>query len=494
MEAVNRQDDRSVPASRWILLTGPLGALLLLQLTRISKIAVYLDAVDRSGLIYAVPFAAAAAMLVIIRYPRLSLHLLAVMLPFNFVGGYYDNSTLLILAKIGVAMLSLAALLSTSIAPAANRAWMTRTALGQSALLWLAFVGMAVAIGFFGANRQYWVRESWWMTFFTAILPFGTLMRGRRHLERLLWSICAGVAALQVYAFWLVATGNRYQRPDAWEGGSTFFRAPYSCQNLFVLYLAGAALLHYAYTRELSRWKGTLLAAVVAVLGGGLLASMTRSLWLSAAAGLIVLLTQVRWDRRVVRACFLLAGGVVVSVVVVALVDRLSAESSGDWLGSAGSFLADLTSKDSASRVTRLMEWSNALDVWRQSPIVGMGFGYPYPEIDLGKLADSLIPDLFYMHNSYLNILAKAGIAGLGALLLVTWKAVAAARDLGRREGADAFDQILGNALVAGLIQISVLSLTMPVLTAGDGAAYFGMLVGMTAAAATPRLARDHLS
>ena len=93
---------------------------------------------------------------------------------------------------------------------------------------------------------------------------------------------------------------------------------------------------------------------------------MTRSLWLSAAAGLIVLLTQVRWDRRVVRACFLLAGGVVVSVVVVALVDRLSAESSGDWLGSAGSFLADLTSKDSASRVTRLMEWSNALDVWRQ--------------------------------------------------------------------------------------------------------------------------------
>ena len=115
MEAVNRQDDRSVPASRWILLTGPLGALLLLQLTRISKIAVYLDAVDRSGLIYAVPFAAAAAMLVIIRYPRLSLHLLAVMLPFNFVGGYYDNSTLLILAKIGVAMLSLAALLGAAV-------------------------------------------------------------------------------------------------------------------------------------------------------------------------------------------------------------------------------------------------------------------------------------------------------------------------------------------------------------------------------------------
>ena len=111
-----------------------------------------------------------------------------------------------------------------------------------------------------------------------------------------------------------MATGQRYERPDAWEGGSTFFRAPYSCQSLFVLYLAGAALLHYAYTRELSRWKGTLLAAVVAVLGGGLLASMTRSLWLSAVVGLIVLLAQARWDRRVVRAFLLLAGGVVVSV------------------------------------------------------------------------------------------------------------------------------------------------------------------------------------
>ena len=181
--------------------------------------------------------------------------------------------------------------------------------------------------------------------------------------------------------------------------------------------------------------------------------------------------------------------------MVVALIDQLSAESNGNWLGSAGSFLADLTSKDSASRVTRLMEWSNALDVWRKSPIVGMGFGYPFPEIDIGKVADSLIPELFFMHNSYLNILAKAGLAGLGALLLVSWRAVAAARDLGRRAGADAFDQILGNALVAGLIQISFLSLTMPVLTAGDGAAYFGMLIGMTAAAAAPkpRLARDSL-
>ena len=92
MEALNRQDDREAPASRWILLTGPLGALLLLLLTRMSKIALYLDTVDHSGLIYVLPFAAAAAMLVIIRYPRLSLHLLAIMLPFNFVGGYFENS------------------------------------------------------------------------------------------------------------------------------------------------------------------------------------------------------------------------------------------------------------------------------------------------------------------------------------------------------------------------------------------------------------------
>lgn len=483
MDALTPDRPRTTVPSWRVLLAGSLGALLALELIGNAKFTPYVDALERSGMLYAIPLFALIGLTVVLRFPRLTLHVLAFLLPFNFVGGYWDDSTFFLMAKISVVACSATAIVTTYFAPPAQRAWLRDTRLGQAAVAWVAFVLLAAAIGFLGADHRYVVRETGWMLFFAAALPFGTLLRDRLDIKRLMWSICAGVTVLQLLAFWQLATGRRYDRPDAWDAGSTFFRAPYSCQNLFVLYLACAALLFYAARRELSAWRAIGLSAVIAVLGGGLLASMTRSLWLSAVVGMLVLFTQVRWNRRVVRASLALAAGAVVSIGVVAVVDRLSAQSSGNWVASAGDFLLDLTSKDSASRVTRLMEWANALDAWRHSPIVGLGWGYAFPEIDIGKVADSIIPEPFFMHNSYFSILAKTGLFGLAALLYLTWRAIAVARTLANRTGLDPFDGILAPALVATIIQTSFLSLTMPVITAGDGAAFFGMLVGLTAAA-----------
>jgi hypothetical protein len=467
----------------WIVLASACGTALIIALLGNAKFTLYVDALERSGLLYAIPLIALAGLIVVLRYPRLMLHVLAFLLPFNFVGGYWSDSTFILMAKIAVVVCSAVAVLTTFVAPWSQRAWITGTRLGWAAIAWIVSILSSVAIGFLGSERGYWVRESSWILFFAAVLPFGTLLRHRRDIVNLMWSLCGGVAVLQLVAFWQLATGRRYDRADAWESGATFFRAAYSCESLFVLYLAAAALFYYAARKELTAGKAAGLSTVIAVLGGGLLASMTRSLWLSAVVGIAVLLTQVNWNRRVARASLALAAGALVSLTVVAAVDRMSAESSGNWLGGAGSFLMDLTSKDSTSRVTRVIEWSNAIDAWRYSPFVGLGWGYAFPEIDIGKVTDVLVPDLFFMHNSYLNILAKAGLFGLAALVYLTWRAVVVARALGKREGADGFDQILAQALVATIIQTSFLSLTMPVLTAGDGAAFFGMLVGLTAAA-----------
>jgi O-antigen ligase len=194
---------------------------------------------------------------------------------------------------------------------------------------------------------------------------------------------------------------------------------------------------------------------------------------------MFVLLLQAPWDRRTARAALVLATGAVLAVTVVAAVDSLSPESTGNWTTNAITFITDLASKDSTSKVTRELEWVNAYDVWKRSPIVGLGIGYAYPSNVYLNLPDATVPDAFYLHNSYMNILAKCGAAGLGALLYLIWRTVLTLRHIARRPEADLFERIVATALTAAFIQVCMLSLTMPVLTAGDAAAYFGMVIGI---------------
>jgi O-antigen ligase/polysaccharide polymerase Wzy-like membrane protein len=455
---------------------------LLLQVVATYKVALYVDALDRSGLLYAVPVIAIAALLVILKYPRLSLHLLAFLLPFNFVGGYWGQEFVVLLAKVAVSVLTAAAVVTTFLAPARDRAWITRTRLGLATLAWLGFIAVGTLIGLFSApDRGHWVRESGWMFFFASALPFGTLLRGRRDIERLVWTTCAGVAVLQAYAYWVLVTGRRFARADAWEGGQSFFRAPYSCESLFVLYLAAAALLLGAQTKLFNR-RSLVLFATIALLGGGLLASMVRSLWLSGVVGMIVVLMLAPWNRRSAQAALVVVAGAVLAVPVVTAVDNLSSESSGNWAASAITFFLDLGSKESTSKVTRQMEWWNAIEVWKRSPVVGLGFGYPFPRIYYRTVAEASLTEPFYIHNSYLNVLAKTGALGLGAFLYLIWQALALALQMLRRRTADVHERVLATGLAAGILQVTSLSITTPVLTAGDTAAYFGLLVGLAAA------------
>jgi O-antigen ligase len=470
--------------SAWILpVAVAITTFLVLLAAGTFKVSFYLDALERKGLFYTLPIVACLGMFVLLAYPRLPVYALAFLLPFNFVGGVWGDHFVVLVAKIGVNITVFAAIVATFCAPRIHRQWLTRTALGHALLLWLLFVGIGIVIGSVSVPvRGDWLRESIWMSFFAFALPVGTLLRNRREIIRTLQAACAGVFVLQAYAFWLVVTGQRYERADAWSAGQTFFRAPFSPESLLVLYLAAAALLYYAPQRKLSRSTEWLLVAGIAVLGGGLLASMGRSLWISGAIGLFVVLVLVPWNRRTVGAAVAVAAGAALAVAVVIVVDSLSAGSSGRWVAAATTFFLDLGARDSTSTVTRQLEWIHAIDVWEKSPIVGLGFGYPFPIITIGKVADSVIPDAFYMHNSYLNVLAKCGALGLLALLLFLRRTIESLLWSVRRS-ATLPERIFATALIAAVVQILIYAMFTPALTASDTVAYFGMLVGLAAAA-----------
>jgi O-antigen ligase len=472
---------RTPRSAIWIVTGIVVSVTVVLKIATSAKVSFYLDALERSNLIYAAPLAAVIGLFLVLAYPKAPLYGLAFLLPFNFVGGFWGSDIVVLLAKLGMNVLVAAALIPTFLAPASHRAWLRNTHMGIASMAWLVAIAMGIVLGLLaGTNREYWVRESGWMLFSVAVLPFGTLLRTRRDIERIVWWTCAGVAVLQAYAFWTLMTGTRYTRTDVYEGVQSFFRAPYSCVSLFVLYLAAAALLFGSHAQRLTGRTRLLLVGTVALLGGGLLASMVRSLWISGAFGMLVVFYLAPWDRRTAKMALTLCAGAVLAVAVVAAIDRLSPESSGDWTGRAFTFLKDLGSSQSTSRVTREIEWGHAIDVWTDSPIVGLGFGYAFPQTDFGQIPEEVRPEPFYMHNSYLNVLAKIGMFGLAAFVYLLVRTAVAAHAIVRRRGAAAEDQVLGTAILAALAAVALATSTTSVLTTGDQAAYLGLLVGLT--------------
>jgi O-antigen ligase len=455
----------------------------LVRLTDAPSFRVYMNVLEGSQLLYLLPLAAVAGIITLIRFPRLPVFALAFLLPFNFVGGYWGSETVVLAAKILVNVIGAAAVLATFFAAPEDRAWLSRTALGRAVVYWLIFDVAAVAIGFLSTpNRGDWIRESNWLLFYLFVLPVGTLIRGRGHIRQLIVWAAAGVAGLQLYAFWVLTTGQRYARADAWEGGDTFIRTPYSSECLFILFLAVAALLSHAAAnamRTLHRWA---IAAVIALLGGGLLASMGRSLWLSGALGLLVVFALSPWNRRTANAALAVTAGIALAILLVVAFDRLSPSSSGRWTSNAISFLMDLGSSQSTSRVTREMEWATAVQSWLRSPLVGVGYGYPYPVVLYGALPAQQLADPFYTHNSFLNVLAKCGAFGFAAFVYLIGRAATTATRLCRRSD-DAADRAFLIGVIAAIVQVAALSLVMPSMTTTDSVMYCGMLIGLVVAA-----------
>ena len=211
---------------------------------------------------------------------------------------------------------------------------------------------------------------------------------------------------------------------------------------------------------------------------------MGRALWISAAAGGLVILMLVPWRASTVRGAGIVAAGIAGAVGLVVVIDGLSPESRGNWTRLAVDFFFALGEKGSVTKLSRELEWAHAIDVWKRSPVVGYGFGYPFPDNPYNIQTS----DPFYMHNSFMNLLAKCGALGMLAHL---WMLAAAVRRLWRtfhHPWADFEDRILTTALIAGLMQLSVLSLFSPALTSTDSILGAGLLIGF--AAVVPRLLR----
>jgi O-antigen ligase len=449
-----------------------------IQAVSTAKVGLYVDNVERSGLLYALPALALAGLVVLLKAPRLSLYLMVFLIPFNTIGGTWGDTGLVTLGKLSINFALVAGVFSSFLVERQYRVWLTGTRLGHALMAWLVVIAVSIAVGFLSTPRRGdWLRESSWMILFVGAVAAGTPLRDRKDVGRLLLAGGAGVAVMQVIAFWMLATGQRYDRADI-EGGEGFFRAPFAPFCVFYLLLVQAMFFFGAATRNaLTRRQKIALFAGVAILSAGLLATMGRSLWISAIVGTVVILFLAPWRASLVRAVAFAVAGIAAAVGMVVLVDSLSPGSRGNWTRLAVDFFFQLGQKGSATTLGREVEWLHAIDLWKLSPIVGYGLGYPFPDNPY-NLAPA---DPFYMHNSFFNVLAKSGALGLIALLWLLWESC---RSLLRSylAAADLTERVLAVALLAGVVQMAVLSLFSPALTTTDSVLSMAVLIGLAAA------------
>jgi O-antigen ligase len=162
------------------------------------------------------------------------------------------------------------------------------------------------------------------------------------------------------------------------------------------------------------RWLNWVALGSFVVISVAIGMSWSRGAWLGFGAALVVV--SLAWSRRMALVSSIiillaastgLLGGF--RLVPASITQRLT--SFLPFVGVQDVRAIEITDENYAS-VERLAHWESALDMWRDHPWVGVGFGnYQaiYAEYALPKWPMAL----GHAHNYYLNVAAETGLLGI---------------------------------------------------------------------------------
>jgi putative inorganic carbon (hco3(-)) transporter len=242
---------------------------------------------------------------------------------------------------------------------------------------------------------------------------------------------------------------------------------------------------------RLSAWWAVAGIVVTAVTGAGLVLSWSRGAWLAAAVGAAAMgltwLVGSVWPRVRQRNLALLAV-VVVGLVVVSAgggAARVPAAVAGRLGSVADTFtvwgVRDAEVDDASfATIERVAHWEAAVAMWRDRPWLGQGPGHyalAYARYRLPRWSEPL----GHAHNTYLQMLAEAGLVGLAGYLLFF---VACARVAlgGALRPRSPLHGALGLGLVGVLAALAFHGL-VDFLYVHETTVHLGLLLGLTVGA-----------
>lgn len=236
-------------------------------------------------------------------------------------------------------------------------------------------------------------------------------LRARADLERVVNGIigCGAVNAFITTVYWLVTTGgtfDRYNYVPPIEGS----------QGIHLNYMSVVFLLSFALivSGQVTKRRMTWLVVAMSLAGFSILTVMVRQGWVSLVLSLLIFVALIwgrlshRWKKRAVMFSGAVAG--VAAYFVLVKFRALLAEQFLELFSLAGS------DSDQGSLLMRFALVQHGLEVFREHPILGVGFGH-YPAYSAVPIfvsgAETFVSS---PHNGVVTIAAETGIAGLLAL------------------------------------------------------------------------------
>ncbi len=176
---------------------------------------------------------------------------------------------------------------------------------------------------------------------------------------------------------------------------------------------------------SLGAWLARIAPLCAAVGGLGVMVvamslSLSRGAWMGAIAAASVMLLAYARRRMVILMAI---AGLAVGVIALGGTQYVPASISQrviDFLPYAGGVDIDAVEVNDANWavIERMAHWQAAVDMFSQSPWLGVGIGN-YPAVYLRYAPNRWTDPLGHAHNYYLNIAAETGVVGLLAFLVL---------------------------------------------------------------------------
>jgi hypothetical protein len=269
-----------------------------------------------------------------------------------------------------------------------------------------------------GMDDAYFVARDFSLVYYSSFMILTILVfRTRESIRRLFWALAAG----SVMAGLLGLVGLRVELPLVLIAQS---------QGVAVSFLALALFARWTGGRRPPVWLLAIGALQVALIFNNL----NRALFVALAAALLVLLvTAPQRGRR---------GALVAGLVAIALVGGVTAVLRPDAVsGIGGSGPVEKVRAKAVNSSWRLAFWSYDIRRAAERPFTGIGFGPPSNFVwegqryDLRRTRDP--NEITGPHNSFVNILFRAGFPAAAVMLLLIAMALRrAARALSRARAA----------------------------------------------------------
>jgi len=278
---------------------------------------------------------------------------------------------------------------------------------------WMAFTSVTSELPV--VSLKYLVMQLWFIipVFFVGVMVF----KDERKMRQFLLLFLTSVAITVVYT-----TYQHYHR--GFDGQAAHWvmypfyndHTAYGAVLAMVLPVGLVFILDSTYSRSIR----IIFAALTMIIFIGLVLSVSRAAWLSAAAALgffIILYYRIKFKTLVI-------GGLVMLTVLFAFQDRIisrmernTQESEETDFAKHARSMSNITTD--ASNLERLNRWSAALKMFRERPVVGWGPGtYQFVYASYQKSADLTIistnfGDQGSVHSEYIGPLTHSGLPGM---------------------------------------------------------------------------------